>query len=159
VDWATSFSLDEVRLRPWFEREAGHGFGVLREQAMTLLQRERELAEVAELVGTEALQDPERLVLETARLLREGFLRQSALDPADASCPPPKARELLKTILELHARAAEAVQAGVPLRAVVETGAAARVLRLVGVKPAEIHAVAEGLRVELAATIRGLEAE
>jgi V/A-type H+-transporting ATPase subunit A len=159
VDWGTSYSLDAERLRAWFEREAGHGFGALRDEAMKLLQRERELAEVAELVGTEALQDPERLVLETARLLRDGFLRQSALDPADASCPPPKALELLRCILDLHAKAGAAIQGGVPLRAVVETGVGARVLRLASVPAGEIHGVAEGLRAELAAALGALEAE
>jgi V/A-type H+-transporting ATPase subunit A len=159
VDWGTSYSLDAERLRAWFEREAGHGFGALRDEAMKLLQRERELAEVAELVGTEALQDPERLVLETARLLRDGFLRQSALDPADASCPPPKALELLRCILDLHAKAGAAIQGGVPLRAVVETGVGARMLRLASVPAAEIHGVAEGLRAELAAALGALEAE
>jgi V/A-type H+-transporting ATPase subunit A len=159
VDWGTSFSLDADRLRPWFEREGGHGFGALRDDAMRLLQRERELSEVAELVGTEALQDPERLVLETARLLREGFLRQSAIDPADASCPPPKALELLRSILGLHARSGAALGAGVPLRAVLETGAAARILRLVQVPVADIRAAAAGLRAEVDAALTRLEAE
>ena len=159
VDWAQSFSLDADRLRPWFEREAGRGFGALRDEAMRLLQRERELAEVAELVGTEALQDPERLVLETARLLREGFLRQSAVDPVDASCPPAKALELLRTILDLHARAGAAIKEGVPLRAIVETGAGARILRLVQVPANGVRAAAEGLRAELHASLARLEAE
>ena len=64
----------------------GSGFGALRDEALELLQRERELARSAELVGPEALQDADRLVLEAARLLREGFLGQSAYDPADARC-------------------------------------------------------------------------
>jgi V/A-type H+-transporting ATPase subunit A len=114
---------------------------------------------VAELVGTEALQDPERLVLETARLLREGFLRQSAVDPVDASCPPPKALELLRAILELHARAGAALAKGVPLRAIIETGAGARVLRLVQVPAPEIRAAAGGLRSEVHAALERLEAE
>jgi V/A-type H+-transporting ATPase subunit A len=159
VDWAQSFSLDAERLRPWFEREAGRGFGALRDEAMRLLQRERELAEVAELVGTEALQDPERLVLETARLLREGFLRQSAIDPVDASCPPPKALELLRTILDLHARAGAAIGKGVPLRAILETGAGARILRLVQVPADGVRAAAEGLRAEVHAALERLETE
>jgi V/A-type H+-transporting ATPase subunit A len=159
VDWSSSFSLDADRLRPWFEREAGHGFGALRDEAMRLLQRERELAEVAELVGTEALQDPERLILETARLLREGFLRQSAIDPADASCPPPKALELLRTILALHARAGAAITAGVPLRAILDTGAGARILRLVQVPAEGVRAAAEGLRAEVDAALGKLEVE
>jgi V/A-type H+/Na+-transporting ATPase subunit A len=159
VDWAIGYSLDVGRLAPWFEREAGHGFGALREEAMRLLQRERELAEVAELVGTESLQDAERLVLETARLLREGFLRQSANDPADASCPPPKTFEMLKLFLEWHARAGNAVAKGVPLRAVLDTGLGARLLRLAQTRPDGIAAAVAALREELDLALARLEAE
>jgi V/A-type H+-transporting ATPase subunit A len=159
VDWAISFSLDAERLRGWFEREGGAGFGALREQAMKLLQRERELAEVAELVGTESLQDGERLVLETARLLREGFLRQSAYDPADASCPPAKAFEMLRAFLDWHERAAGAVASGVPLRGILDAGVAARLLQLARSAPGVVRDAADALRTELEAALAGLEAE
>jgi V/A-type H+/Na+-transporting ATPase subunit A len=159
VDWGVSFSLEAERLRGWFEREAGEGFGALRDEAMKLLQRERELVEVAELVGTESLQDAERLVLETARLLREGFLRQSAYDPADASCPPGKAIEMLRLHLELHGRAASAIDAGVPLRSILEAGLGARLLRLGSLAAEAVARGAEALRAEIAGTLARLEAE
>jgi len=159
VDWGVSFTLEAGPLDDWFEREAGRGFGALREEARRLLQRERELLEVAELVGTESLQDAERLVLEAARLLREGFLRQSALDPADASCPPAKAFEMLRLFLEWHARAGAAVAAGVPLRAVLDAGLGARLLRLAGTPAAEIERSAAALRADLTAVLSRLEAE
>jgi V/A-type H+-transporting ATPase subunit A len=159
IDWGVSFSLDAERLRPWFEREGGHGFGALRDEAMKLLQKEREIAEVAELVGTESLQDAERLVLETARLLREGFLRQSAYDPADASCPPHKAYEMLKLFLDWHGRAAAAVAGGVPLRSVLDTGTGAKLVRLARTPADEIGQATAALRTELEAAIARLEAE
>jgi V/A-type H+/Na+-transporting ATPase subunit A len=159
VDWAISFSLDAERVRGWFERDGGAGFGTLREAAMALLQRERELQEIAELVGTESLQDQERLVLETARILRDGFLRQSALDPADASCPPHKTFEMLRLFLEWHERASRAVAAGVPLRSVLDTGVPARLARVAQVPAAELHAHAEALRAELRGAVDRLEAE
>ncbi|WP_242344867.1 V-type ATP synthase subunit A [Anaeromyxobacter terrae] len=159
LDWSVSFSLEAERLRGWFEREAGEGFGALREEAMQLLQRERELVEVAELVGTESLQDAERLVLESARLLREGFLRQSAYDPVDASCPPRKALEMLRLHLELHGRAANAVAAGVPLRSILEAGLGTRLLRLGSVPAEAIAGGAEALRAEIGQAIARLEAE
>jgi V/A-type H+-transporting ATPase subunit A len=159
IDWGVSFSLDAERLRGWFERDAGRGFGALREEGMKLLQRERELVEVAELVGTESLQDAERLVLETARLLREGFLRQSAYDPADASCPPHKTFEMLRLFLEWHGRAAAAVASGVPLRSILDTGAGPRLVRLAQVPADDIRARVEALRGEIAAAIDRLEAE
>ncbi len=159
IDWGVSFSLDAERLGGWFEREGGHGFGALRDRAMKLLQKEREIAEVAELVGTESLQDAERLVLETARLLREGFLRQSAYDPADASCPPHKAFEMLQLFLDWHGRASSAVAAGVPLRSVLDTGTGTKLVRLARTPAEEIGAAASALRAEVETALERLEAE
>ena len=159
IDWGVSYSLEAERLRGWFEREAGEGFSALREEAMKLLQRERELVEVAELVGTESLQDAERLVLESARLLREGFLRQSAYDPADASCPPAKTAAMLRTYLLFHARAQAAIGSGVPLRAILDTGVGARLLRLAATPAGEIAGAVEALRGELETALARLEAE
>ncbi|HET8540296.1 MAG TPA: V-type ATP synthase subunit A [Anaeromyxobacter sp.] len=159
IDWGVSFSLDAARLGAWFEREGGRGFGDLRDAAMKLLQKEREIAEVAELVGTESLQDAERLVLETARLLREGFLRQSAYDPADASCPPHKAFHMLQLFLHWHERASTAVGAGVPLRAVLDTGTGTKLVRLARVPAEEIQPTAAALRKEVEGALERLEAE
>jgi V/A-type H+-transporting ATPase subunit A len=159
VDWGVSFSLEAARLRGWFEREVAEGFGALRDEASRLLQRERELAEVAELVGTESLQDAERLVLESARLLREGFLRQSAVDPVDRSCPPAKAHAMLAAMLAFHRRATEAVARGVPLRAVLDGGLPERLLRLGSLPAAEVGPAAAAIGEELGAALSRLEAE
>jgi V/A-type H+-transporting ATPase subunit A len=159
IDWGVSFSLEAAQLHGWFEREVAEGTGSLREAAVRLLQRERELQEVAELVGTESLQDAERLTLESARLLREGFLRQSAVDPVDASCPPLKAHQMLQLMLDFHRRASAAVERGVPLRSVLESGLPARLLRLGQVPAEDLPRHAEALRAELEATLGRLEAE
>jgi V/A-type H+-transporting ATPase subunit A len=159
IDWGVSFSLDAERLGGWFEREGGHGFGALRDRAMKLLQKEREIAEVAELVGTESLQDAERLVLETARLLREGFLRQSSYDPADATCPPHKSFEMLQLFLDWHGRAVAAVGAGVPLRSILETGTGTKLVRLARTPADEIRPAAAALRAEIETALERLEAE
>jgi V/A-type H+/Na+-transporting ATPase subunit A len=159
IDWGVSFSLEAERLHGWFEREVAEGVGALRDAAVRLLQRERELQEVADLVGTESLQDSERLTLESARLLREGFLRQSAVDPVDASCSPRKAFEMLRLLLDFHQRAAQAVERGVPLKGVLDTGLPGRLLRLGQVGADDLPHQAEALRQELEARLAQLEAE
>jgi len=159
VDWGPSFSLEAERLHAWFERELAEGSGALRGEAVRLLQRERELQEVADLVGTESLQDAERLTLESARLLREGFLRQSAVDPADATCSPRKAHAMLELLLAFHRRAQAAVERGVPLRAVLDTGLTAALLRLGQEPEAALWDGREARRAALADTLARLEAE
>jgi V/A-type H+-transporting ATPase subunit A len=142
VDWALSFSLDAPRLEAWFRREGSEDWVALRDDAMRLMQRERELLEIAQLVGVEALQDAERVVIESARLLREGFLRQSAFLPADASSPPAKTVAMLRAFLHFHRRAAEAVQRGVSLRTILDSRLDEHLLRLPEATAAEAPSAA-----------------
>ena len=159
VDWGLSFSLDAPRLEGWFLREGGEDWVALRDEAMRLLQRERELLEIAQLVGVEALQDGERVVVESARLLREGFLRQSAFLAADASSPPAKTLALLRAFLHFHRRAAEAVRSGVPLRSILAAGVDAKLLRLQETPPGEAAAAADRLRGEFDEALSRLRVE
>jgi V/A-type H+-transporting ATPase subunit A len=110
-----------------------------------------------QLVGLEALQDAERVVLESARLLREGFLRQSALLPADASSPPSKTLAMLRAFLHFHRRLGDAVGRGIPYRSLVEQDPGARLLRLAEFPPAEAPAAAEAAMKELDAALAALE--
>jgi V/A-type H+-transporting ATPase subunit A len=159
VDWGLSYTLDAPRLEAWFQREAGAEWGALRDEAMRLLQQERELQEIAQLVGLEALQDAERVVIEAARLLREGFLRQSAYLPSDAASPPSKTLCMLRLFLHFHRRAAESVRAGVALRSILAAGLDERLLRLQEVPPAEAAAAADRLRGEVDEALSRLRAE
>jgi V/A-type H+-transporting ATPase subunit A len=158
VDWGLSFSLDAPRLEAWFRREAGDDWVALRDEAMRLLQRERELLEIAQLVGVEALQDAERVVIESARLLREGFLRQSALVPADAASPPAKTLALLRAFLGFHRRVAAAVASGAPLRSILEARLGEHLLRLPEASADEAPAAAAALTRAVEEAIAGMGA-
>jgi V/A-type H+-transporting ATPase subunit A len=84
----------------------------LRAWALALLQRDRELRDVAGLVGPDALEDQDRLVLEVARWVRELLISQSAYEAADASSPPPKTWLLASLLREASEAAAAAIAAG-----------------------------------------------
>jgi V/A-type H+-transporting ATPase subunit A len=114
VDWGVSYSLQAERVASWFDREAGAQWSELRGRALELLQRGRELRDIAGLVGPDALQDADRLTLESARNLQELVLGQSAYDPNDAVSPVPKTFRLTSLAMGLHARGLDAIQAGVP---------------------------------------------
>jgi len=158
VDWGLSFSLDAPRLEDWFRREGAPDWVELRDEAMRLLQRERELLEIAQLVGVEALQDSERVAIESARLLREGFLRQSALLAADASSPPAKTVALLRAFLHFHRQAADAVGRGVPLRAILDSRLDEQLLRLPEATAAEAPGAAAAVTRAVDETLASLEA-
>ena len=114
VDWENSYSLQVDRVVPWFEAEAGADWGELRRATLELLQRDRELREIAGLVGPDALDDGDRLILDAARLVREYLIGQSAYDPADAHSPPGKTWHLARLIHEFLRAAREQLARGAP---------------------------------------------
>ena len=87
IGWLQSYSLYVERLTPWYRERVGADWDARRAEAIGLLARERQLLDIVELVGVDALPDEDRLTLEAARLMREVFLQQHALDPVDASRP------------------------------------------------------------------------
>ncbi len=153
IDWTQSFTLYAERLAAWFEREVGEEWAALRQEAMRLLERERELQEIVQLVGLEAVQDQERIVLEAARLLREGFLRQNAFHEFDAACLPAKALAMLRTILHFARRAAASIEEGAPLRAILAAGLDERLLRLGEVPAESVEAAGTALVAEIDDTL------
>ncbi len=112
VDWETSYSEYLASTQPWFSREAGSEWDATRRRLLELLQRGRELKEIAALIGADALQDEDRLTLESARLIRELVLAQSAYSPTDAACPVAKTLALGRLTLALDESARGALVGG-----------------------------------------------
>ncbi len=109
INWLISYSLYLDRMEDWMKREVDEEFPRLMEEAMAVLQREAELQEVVRLVGVEALSFQERLLMETAKSLREDLLQQNAFDEADAFTSMRKQFLMLKTIMTLHRAAGAAL--------------------------------------------------
>jgi V/A-type H+-transporting ATPase subunit A len=118
VDWQTSYSLDASEALAWFQREAGAEWPALRAATFELLARAGELREIAALLGADALQDRDRLVLEIAAIAREELLAQNATDPDDASSPPAKTYRLAALVAGLHRAALAALDSGAALDAI-----------------------------------------
>jgi V/A-type H+/Na+-transporting ATPase subunit A len=115
VSWTDSYSLYVEALQEWFAREAHPDWAELRLKAMRLLQKEEELQQVVQIVGADALPDEERMALEAARRLREGFLQQSAYHPVDAWCPVGRQATCLRLFLEWVESCRETLRRGTPL--------------------------------------------
>lgn len=116
INWTSSYSLYDFR--DWFEREVATDWDELSHEAMALLQREVELLEIVQLVGPDALAEPERAVLAIARMLREDFLQQSAYGDLDRYCSIHKAYWMLKTIIEFYHHTQAALEANISLERV-----------------------------------------
>lgn len=113
VDWDTSYSLYAEGTRDWFSKEGGSDWLELRIETIRLLQRDRELREIAGLVGVDALEDEDRLVLEGARIAREFLIGQNAFHPHDAFSSVSKTYHLAKLLWRFMHAGGAALKEGV----------------------------------------------
>ncbi|MEM1965934.1 MAG: V-type ATP synthase subunit A [Candidatus Caldarchaeum sp.] len=116
VNWITSYSAYVDTVRKWWVENVSADWYEVRQQAYRLLQREADLLEIVRLLGPEALPDEEKLILDVARMVREGFLQQSAYDEVDSYCPPLKQFRLLRLFVKFHRLAEQALKRGAPLK-------------------------------------------
>jgi V/A-type H+-transporting ATPase subunit A len=110
INWLTSYSLYTGSLDGWYRSNVSPDFPELRAWAMEVLQKESELQEVVQLVGSDALPEEQKLTLEVARMLREIVLQQNAYHPVDTYCPMKRQYMVMKTIrrfADLSKRAVE----------------------------------------------------
>jgi V/A-type H+/Na+-transporting ATPase subunit A len=98
INWLTSYSLYTNTLDSWYRNNVGPDFPELRAWAMEVLQKEAELQEVVQLVGSDALPEEQKLTLEVARMIREIVLQQNAYHPVDTFCPMTRQYAVMKTI-------------------------------------------------------------
>ena len=115
IDWLTSYSLYLSGLSEYYKKNINEDFIELRSQAMGILQEESELEEIVRLVGVDALSNQERLVLETARSIREDFLHQNAFDEVDTYTSIKKQYRILKLIILFHKNALKALKSDITI--------------------------------------------
>ena len=113
INWLKSYSLHLDEVNGWWKKEVGEDWLKLRNNAMALLQKESELQEIVKLVGPDALPSKERAFLESARMIREDFLQQSAFHEVDTYCPSNKQYEMLRLMLKFSDKLQEAVDKNV----------------------------------------------
>lgn len=112
INWLDSYSEYLEDVSEWWHDQTHLDWYKMRNEAMEILSEENRLSQIVKLVGSDALPDEQRLVLETARLLREGFLQQNAMDDVDAYSTTQKQISMLGLILYFNDRAHQIVKAG-----------------------------------------------
>jgi V/A-type H+-transporting ATPase subunit A len=120
ITWQRSFSRDAETIGAWHASAGRPGWSAARSRAMGLLAEADRLAPVVELVGLAALPARERIVLLTARLLREAVLQQNATIDNDAYSSPEKQTALLDMVLAVYDRCLDLLDEGVPAAAIEE---------------------------------------
>ena len=122
INWLTSYSEYADDLKPWYDEHVGPEFVNSRHQIAHLLQKESELMEIVKLIGADILPEDQKLVMETARLIRVGFLQQNAYHAIDTYVPLDKQLRMMQLILQLYHGARDIVSRAIPLSQLKATG-------------------------------------
>jgi V/A-type H+-transporting ATPase subunit A len=110
ISWLNSYSLYVPNLEQHLEKHLGRQWLDNVNQALAILQQEAELEEIVRLVGLDALSPDNRLIMETAKSMREDFLHQNAFHEIDTYSSYEKMVKLMEVILHFHDLADEALK-------------------------------------------------
>lgn len=121
IDWNSSYSEYVDDLADFYNK-VSPDFMSLRQEITNILQEETKLMEIVKLIGADVLPDDQKLTIETARVVRVGFLQQNAYHKDDTYVPLEKQRLMMKVIIELYHKSLDILKNGVPLSDIMATG-------------------------------------
>ena len=132
VDWLTSYSLygDSDALGAFYRDNVAEQWLSNRADALRMLQEESDLQEIVRLVGLDAISAADRMLLETSRTIREGFLQQNAFHEVDTFTPLIKQYLMLEAILQFHKLALAKLQQGAALDELLALPVRERIARM-----------------------------
>ena len=122
INWMDSYSEYFNDLDPWFNEHLGPDFVEYRTRISALLQEESSLMEIVKLIGSDVLPDDQKLVIETAKTIRVGFLQQNAFHAEDTYVPLEKQMKMMEVILHLYDRAREVIAKEIPISTLLSLG-------------------------------------
>jgi V/A-type H+-transporting ATPase subunit A len=151
INWNGSYSLYIHLLSDWYRRNVDSGYPELRDSVGKLLQREASLQEMVQLVGPDALQDHERLVIEVGRIVREDFLQQDAFHENDAYCSMQKAHGIMRMIMSFYDLAEEVLNEGMAIDEIIQNPLLEKIARSRYIAEEAFHDYSEQVLAELTA--------
>jgi V/A-type H+-transporting ATPase subunit A len=131
-NWTQSFNAVKAQdKRPeMFWEERFPTFEQLRGTALDLLTKSAEIEAIARVIGETTLPDDQRLILQTAQIIKEGFLKQHAYDEVDSFCHPFRQVALLSMILKFYAKAEILIKNQVPVEKIVDLPVISKMKRI-----------------------------
>ena len=131
INWNDSYSEYVAEVLAWWKKEVPElDYSSMREEAMRILQEENKLQQVVKLVGPDALPDRQRVLLETADIIKQAFLQQNAFHSNDVYCSPRKQLRMMDVILDFYDEALKAVGAGVPFTKIAASDIITKMIRM-----------------------------
>jgi len=149
INWLTSYSLYADDMNEWYKNNVSSDWIKRRQEGLELLQRESELQEIVQLIGYDALPEPEKGILDTARSIREDFLQQSAYDEVDTYSSIKKQYMMLSIILEFGKLEAEAIKKGISSSKVGSLEVRKQISMIKWTKEEEIDALINQIKINM----------
>jgi V/A-type H+-transporting ATPase subunit A len=136
IDWANSYSNYAAYLADWwYERdidwkEIDIDWIECRKQVNEILSQEQDLKYVIQLVGERNLPESQQLVLFVSKLIKNGFLIQSAFDDIDNFTNVRKLLGMIKLILLIYNKGKDFVDQGVLIENLLDPDLVNAILRI-----------------------------
>jgi V/A-type H+-transporting ATPase subunit A len=130
INWKQSFSLYEKSLGSWFAERLGEKWHDDVAYLRDLLDMEKNLQELVQIVGRDALTEEDKWKLHLGGLVRVAYLQQNAFDPNDAYCSLEKQHLLLDCLRRLDQIVHSRIEDGLLFHQVQERPLAADLLAL-----------------------------
>lgn len=122
INWINSYSEYSDELRSWYKENAHPEFMDKKIKISRILQEEGKLLDIVKLIGSDILPEEQKLVLDMAKVIRQGFLQQNAYHEQDTYVPIQKQYLMMDTILKLYENAIKLVSLGIPVSVIRKTG-------------------------------------
>ncbi len=149
INWSGSYSLYIQLLDHWYRENVDPGYPEMRDFIRELLQREASLQEMVQLVGPDALQDHERLIIEVGRILREDFLQQNGFHEVDAYCSMGKAYGMMGMVRTFYEGAEKGLKEGVPIDEIIQNAVVQKIARARYVPEKDFQSYLQGVLSEI----------
>ena len=156
INWLTSYSLYQDKVDVWADKNVDENFSEQRTEAMRLLQVEAELQEIVQLVGVDSLSDSDRLILETARSIREDFLHQNSFHEVDTYTSLHKQYRMLGLILKFKELGDKAIKEGISVLKIIKLPVIEKIGRAKYIEEANVDASYDNIEQEIAKEITEL---
>ena len=154
INWNNSYSEYTDDLSEYYYKNVDKDFLLYRQRISSLLIEENKLMEIVKLIGADVLPDDQKLVIETARVIRVGFLQQNAYHKDDTYVPLDKQFKMMKAILTLYDECRSAVEKNVPINRIIATGIFDKVIKMKYDIPNDKPELFRRLEVEIEQTVK-----
>lgn len=155
INWLTSYSLYADTLGEYWDDRYDGEWSEMRTQSMSILEEEDQLKEIVRLVGIDSLSKEERIVMETAKSIREDFLHQNSFHEIDSYASIDKQYKMLRNILTFHRFCIQALNRGALLKDLINMPIKEEIARMRYLSESELERL-DDLEIRIKEAVSGI---